>query len=567
MKEINDILYLEGQIKIPGGSPSANKALISDADGLATWETLTSSYVSDFVEAVDDRVNALLVEGPGITLTYDDGAGTLTIESTAGIGSFLNLTDTPSGYGGSNNYLIRVNSAATALEFVDGSTLFTLQDITDNGNTTTNQILVSGGSTTAPAFSFIGDTNTGIYRAADNIIGFTHNGTNEWQFSNTWMRFGMSGSVSAPMFAPDGDTNTGIYFPDTDQFAITTGGSQALLIDDAQDVYVKNTLFVGNLTPVLGYDLEVSGNAYFGNSIQVSDSLSITSFGAGIVSISGAMLFSSGSAFNPIISFSSDSNTGIYRNGSDSIGFSSGGSYSGAISSDGMKAENFHRESNSIFDDIVIVSKTFGSYPTGRTIDTVDLTGLKSKKRALIGIFPSTLSDAAIRRLIFNSDSAGGTTEMPLPLGVGDSQATPTLDDRWIPTWNGMSFRAGSFDRNDPTSGMNVGQFMLVFDDADLCTRPYTPLQETWGNSFPASSFTNYDVITYGDRTGSEPLFGFYYTTPTLKGGFARIYGSRVALETAWLSGNTPTLNLSIYNYESSGVSSSTTTKVVAFEQ
>ena len=37
MKEINDILHIEGQIKIPGGSPGANKALISDGDGLATW--------------------------------------------------------------------------------------------------------------------------------------------------------------------------------------------------------------------------------------------------------------------------------------------------------------------------------------------------------------------------------------------------------------------------------------------------------------------------------------------------------------------------------------------------
>lgn len=41
--------------------------------------TQVSSTISDFAEATDDRVAALLVAGAGITLTYNDGAGTLTI--------------------------------------------------------------------------------------------------------------------------------------------------------------------------------------------------------------------------------------------------------------------------------------------------------------------------------------------------------------------------------------------------------------------------------------------------------------------------------------------------------
>ena len=38
-------------------------------------------------DSVDDRVAALLVAGPNITLTYDDTAGTLTIEASGGGGS------------------------------------------------------------------------------------------------------------------------------------------------------------------------------------------------------------------------------------------------------------------------------------------------------------------------------------------------------------------------------------------------------------------------------------------------------------------------------------------------
>lgn len=44
---------------------------------------LTASKISDFGEAVDDRVDSLLVAGAGITLTYDDGADTLTIAAPA----------------------------------------------------------------------------------------------------------------------------------------------------------------------------------------------------------------------------------------------------------------------------------------------------------------------------------------------------------------------------------------------------------------------------------------------------------------------------------------------------
>lgn len=53
-----------------------------------TGHTHTASEVTDFSEAVDDRVNALLVEGSNVTLTYDDVANTLTVASSGGGGTF-----------------------------------------------------------------------------------------------------------------------------------------------------------------------------------------------------------------------------------------------------------------------------------------------------------------------------------------------------------------------------------------------------------------------------------------------------------------------------------------------
>jgi hypothetical protein len=46
--------------------------------------TQAASTISDFSEAVDDRVATLLVAGSGVTLTYNDAANTLTVAATGG---------------------------------------------------------------------------------------------------------------------------------------------------------------------------------------------------------------------------------------------------------------------------------------------------------------------------------------------------------------------------------------------------------------------------------------------------------------------------------------------------
>ena len=55
-------------------------------------ESLLSQQIIGLSESIDDRVAALLVAGTGITLTYNDGAGTLTIANT-GLGGSTGSTD------------------------------------------------------------------------------------------------------------------------------------------------------------------------------------------------------------------------------------------------------------------------------------------------------------------------------------------------------------------------------------------------------------------------------------------------------------------------------------------
>ena len=69
---------------------SSDAALLSRINHTGTQP---SSTISDFGEAVDDRVGALLVAGTNVTLTYNDAGNTLTV-AAAGGGGATNLTTT-----------------------------------------------------------------------------------------------------------------------------------------------------------------------------------------------------------------------------------------------------------------------------------------------------------------------------------------------------------------------------------------------------------------------------------------------------------------------------------------
>ena len=58
------------------------------------------------------------------------------------------------------------------------------------------------------------------------------------------------GSAASPAYTFTGDTNTGVYSPSADQWAVSTGGVKRLRVDHLGDVYVGGE---GNLTSGLRY--------------------------------------------------------------------------------------------------------------------------------------------------------------------------------------------------------------------------------------------------------------------------------------------------------------------------
>jgi hypothetical protein len=86
---VGNILYADTATtfaRLAPNTTTSKKFLSQTGNGSVSaapiWETIEAADVTDFNEAVDDRVDALIVDGAGIQTTYNDGAGTLTIAST-----------------------------------------------------------------------------------------------------------------------------------------------------------------------------------------------------------------------------------------------------------------------------------------------------------------------------------------------------------------------------------------------------------------------------------------------------------------------------------------------------
>ena len=96
--------------------------------------THTASEVTDFSEAVDDRVSSLLVQGTGVTLTYNDSAGTLTIDVPSGSGDVTGpasaVDSRLAAFDGTTGKVIK-DSGYSASSFAASSHTHAISDVTN----------------------------------------------------------------------------------------------------------------------------------------------------------------------------------------------------------------------------------------------------------------------------------------------------------------------------------------------------------------------------------------------------------------------------------------------------
>jgi hypothetical protein len=211
------------------------------------------------------------------------------------------------------------------------------------------------------------------------IVDVTSDVTKKVSIANV-MKNASLGSAAAPGIAFDGDPNTGIYSPGANQVAITTDGTQRMLIDSAGAVTIAGDLTVnGTTTNINTQNLIVEDkNVVLGDVAVPTD---VTADGGGITlkgttdktinwvdstdawTSSERFSYPTGSAAAPTLTFTGDPNTGIYSPGADQVAISTNGTGRLFVDASGrlLLGANSTSGASTFYDDIVVTNTTAGT--------------------------------------------------------------------------------------------------------------------------------------------------------------------------------------------------------------
>jgi hypothetical protein len=176
---------------------------------------------SDLASTSDDHIrnikSALKTDFPNFNGTY----------TSAALPVFAIPSDTNTGM---------YSVAADDLGFSAGGTL--RFDISTTAITSTIPNLQAAGSVGAPSISFSGDPDTGLYHPTANQLAATAGGTQVWisdatEFSPSLAVRGTSGTNAAPAYSFLGDSDTGIYNGSANTLNFTVGGTNRFDITTA----------------------------------------------------------------------------------------------------------------------------------------------------------------------------------------------------------------------------------------------------------------------------------------------------------------------------------------------
>lgn len=193
-------------------------------------------------------------------------------------------------------------------------------------------------SATAPVFAIPSDTNTGMYSVGADDLGFSTGGTLRFDISTTaftgtlpWR--GQDGTNAAPAYSFSGDTDTGIYRVGANTGGLSAGGT-VIAQWNASGIFAFNAfLNDGTLSaPGLAFNSDTDSGWYRPTSNYIAATVGGV-FAGGFRNTAGAaqLHMTDGTAAAPAYSFDADSDTGFYRDTANQIGIALGGSTAGQI--------------------------------------------------------------------------------------------------------------------------------------------------------------------------------------------------------------------------------------------
>lgn len=256
----------------------------------------------------------------------------------------------------------------------------TQQFISDLIGRTNSQIKTPNGSVTVPSHSFASETNTGIYLPSANQLSFGVAGVLRARITTAGLNLdsgsfflnasgaviqNQDGSAALPSYSFGTATSTGLYKTGTNSLRIASGGVNIASIVSSGFEINSGQLFAQDGTVALPShsfinDPDTGLYSVAANRIGIATGgvvrWTINSDGA-FESGTSYIIGGDGSVSAPAFSFSNDQNTGMYRIGTDNIGWGTGGSLRMNLDSSG----HLHvGDSTTVSDSFLTVSNVSG---------------------------------------------------------------------------------------------------------------------------------------------------------------------------------------------------------------
>ena len=233
---------------------------------------------SNAVRVKDDGKVGIGTTSPGTSLHVNAGAtNNAAIFESTDAGALISLKDNTT----SGNSYVGLRADGDILKLRSNNT--NQVTISANGNVTfLGSLLAPNGSTSAPAYSFANDSNTGFYVTGNGgVIRFVGNGTEGGYVWSGGIRT-VDGSASTPAFAFTSDSNTGMFRKAADTIGFATAGNEVGYIDTSH-MYITGTdaSYVAT-DPATGTGNDAEWSSVFGvyllrrNSSLASEKLGIT---------------------------------------------------------------------------------------------------------------------------------------------------------------------------------------------------------------------------------------------------------------------------------------------------